>query len=165
MPKIQTSAALVSALILLAACSGSSPGASTSSTGSGTSTASGGSSTTSGASSSSSSEGSSSGASSTGGGPVSDAGNTLPGTCQPAPGFAGNSKGIGAYCTVDGGQCASGLDCSGAEPGGTGNFCMSIGACTIDTDCGADACCVLEEGIVHVCLPLLCSSDAGTCPS
>ena len=101
--------------------------------------------------------GSSRGPPSDGGGP--DAGSDLLSiaACSPAPGFRGNSLGVGAYCTAGGGQCAPGLYCADDEVPGSGNFCLSLASCTIDTDCGENACCVFEDAVIWVCLPLNCA--------
>jgi hypothetical protein len=89
------------------------------------------------------------------------------GTCTPSPGFAGNAKHVGAYCSPNGGQCAtygnSLVQCSiDLSPQGS-DFCILIG-CQADTDCGQDGCCTGESGNpIHACVPSGCF-DAGICP-
>jgi hypothetical protein len=79
------------------------------------------------------------------------------GQCTPTA----NSLGIGAACTAQGGQCASGLSCSTdlqASAKGTPGFCMKVG-CTGSSDCGSGAtCCSPAQGggAINVCLPGNC---------
>jgi hypothetical protein len=89
------------------------------------------------------------------------------GTCTPTPGFAGNAKHVGAYCSPNGGQCAtygnSLVQCSIDLSAQGADFCILIG-CSADTDCGQDGCCTGESGNpVHACVPSGCF-DAGVCP-
>ncbi len=84
------------------------------------------------------------------------------GTCNPCPGYTGNSLGVGAYCSAGGHQCAAKLKCP-RDFGQSQNFCVFVG-CGLDAGCGAGACCVTEQnpfgGTVTVCLPTGC----GQCP-
>lgn len=160
----------------LAACGGSSStgdgGSGAGGSSSSTISSSGGSSSAAGSSSlasssnagSSSSSSSSSSSGGSGSGPLGG-----PGICNPSPGYAGNELGIGGYCTTNA-QCLAysdaGLVCTNTEPGGKGeDFCISIGTCTKDSDCGSGACCVYEI-IEYACIPVACAADGGTtCPN
>jgi hypothetical protein len=91
-----------------------------------------------------------------------------PGTCLPTIGDTGNSKNVGAYCTKGGGQCSdypnTSLQCSSDLSAQGGNFCLFLG-CTLDTDCGEDACCTSPAGSgIHACIPIGCF-DSGVCSS
>jgi hypothetical protein len=107
------------------------------------------------------------GSASSSGGSEGGSSSSMIGSCTPAPGFAGNSKFVGAYCTQNGGQCAQygvvTVQCSiDLDPSGS-NFCILIG-CSADSDCGEDACCTGRAGNpVHACVPNGCF-DGGACP-
>jgi predicted small lipoprotein YifL len=92
--------------------------------------------------------------------------------CHPAPGFEGNSRNVGAYCTVGGGECSN-WGPSGAtacakdlDPEGD-TFCILVG-CQSNAACGDDACCTgRSAGGIHACVPRLCVVDhpADACPA
>jgi hypothetical protein len=91
-------------------------------------------------------------------GGTADAGvcDSTPGMCCPLPCARGNSLHVGAYCTLNGGQCAQYGDgllaCSlDLSPSQGGNFCVRIG-CASDSSCGAEACCYQQQA----CVPLGC---------
>ena len=115
------------------------------------------------------------GCGSSGASPTPDAGKTgstpgtTVGTCAPSPGFEGNSKNVGAYCTESGGQCSSypngpALLCAAdVAPAGCtkGIFCLVL--CSTDSDCGEGACCAGESPTSpKACVPNGCF-DAGIC--
>ena len=50
-----------------------------------------------------------------------------------------NSLGIGAACTAGGNECGAGLSCSADQdqaPAGSTGFCLKIGGCNAQADCG-----------------------------
>jgi hypothetical protein len=68
--------------------------------------------------------------------------------------------GVGASCTKGGNECASGLTCSldqSPEPPG---FCLKIGGCTTNDECGGGSatCCAPKEagGLLNICIPEAC---------
>ena len=117
------------------------------------------------------SSGGSSGTSTTGGGtsglPPGYMGNFDAGTCTPAPGYLGNSKHVGAFCSQGGGQCAQwGEFCSiDVDPAQGDYWCLL--QCTTGADCGEEACCHVDtqtagSGLM-ACVPICCVADAGAC--
>jgi hypothetical protein len=77
-----------------------------------------------------------------------------------AKGAPGNSLGVGKYCTPGGGQC-SGLPaglCT-ADIGQSDWFCVKVG-CQTNSDCGADAQCVMQTGGAG-CVPDSCLGGTG----
>ena len=91
------------------------------------------------------------------------------GSCNPSPGWGGNSIGIGAYCTAGGGQCNQyNLKCADDLQSGGGNICINVNACSKDTDCGTAACCTPQTFAFityQICEPVGCDTDGGTCPA
>jgi hypothetical protein len=91
--------------------------------------------------------------------------------CHPAPGYEGNSKNVGAFCSVGGGECAA-WGPSGAtacakdlDPEGD-TFCILVG-CRSNAACGEEACCTgrTETGI-HACVPRKCvTGNDDPCPA
>jgi hypothetical protein len=82
--------------------------------------------------------------------------------CVP-DGYAGNEKGVGAWCSATS-PCASGKEagtCTADFPqAGPNHFC-TIAGCTTDGDCGNDAYCNKAAGI-GACTPNICGGqDAG----
>src|SRR6266511_2381136 len=82
-----------------------------------------------------------------------------PNACKPTE----NAMGVGAPCTKGGNECKTGLSCSAdqAQSSGTGpGFCLKIGRCTTNADCGGgDAtCCAPAEGggAIKICIPESC---------
>ncbi|HEX9297561.1 MAG TPA: hypothetical protein VF881_17085 [Polyangiaceae bacterium] len=82
-----------------------------------------------------------------------------PNACKPTE----NAMGVGAPCTKGGNECKTGLSCSAdqAQSSGTGpGFCLKIGGCTTNADCGGgDAtCCAPAEGggAIKICIPESC---------
>ena len=101
-------------------------------------------------------------------GPVSDASEDPDASliCTPGPGYSGNSKHVGAYCTPNGGECAKySLLCSiDLDPRGN-KFCIFL-PCHSHADCGENACCTGDPGnSVHACVPVACLVDDGVCPA
>lgn len=85
--------------------------------------------------------------------------------CEPTE----NEMGIGRACTEGGGECAEGTTCTGDQPGNSGDgFCLRIGGCTMDADCGTGAvCCAPAEagGFLNICLPEECRPSDCADPS
>jgi hypothetical protein len=89
------------------------------------------------------------------------------GTCTPAPGYTGNSKHVGAFCTQGGGQCYQwgNLFCSADVDPAQGDFWCLL-QCTSDADCGEDSCCHVDtqnHTSNMACIPIGCVADAGAC--
>jgi hypothetical protein len=87
-----------------------------------------------------------------------------PGECQPDPEGTGNSKGVGAYCSSGGSQCASqsfaNLCAVELDPRG-GNFCIHV-PCQDHDQCGEGACCIGMGSPIKACIPAGCVG--GICP-
>ena len=87
--------------------------------------------------------------------------------CTPGPGYTGNSKHVGAYCTPNGGECQKySLSCAvDLDPRGN-KFCILL-PCHTHADCGENACCTGDPGNpVHACVPIACLvDDASACPA
>lgn len=74
-----------------------------------------------------------------------------------------NSLGIGAACTAGGNECGAGLSCSADQdqaPAGSTGFCLKIGGCNAQADCGGGGatCCSPAQagGLINICLPEAC---------
>ena len=104
------------------------------------------------------------------GGDAGASGPTETAPVEPDAGMCGdqlaNNQGIGAVCTKGGGECTAGLSCSvdqGQTPAGTPGFCLRIGGCATDADCGDGnvTCCGTAEsaGLVPICIPEACRPD------
>jgi hypothetical protein len=85
-------------------------------------------------------------------GDTKDSSTAGPTLCGGEAGYKGNSKGVGAYCTAAGGQCASPNFCT-ADFGGYPVFCST--GCSSDVQCGDGATCV-DEGGQKACVPAAC---------
>lgn len=82
------------------------------------------------------------------------------GTCENQ---TANSLGIGGKCTAGGGECKSGLACSADQdqaPAGSAGFCLKIGGCNVQSDCGGGGatCCAPAQagGLLNICIPEAC---------
>jgi hypothetical protein len=78
------------------------------------------------------------------------------GSCEPQP----NDVGIGAPCTQGGDECAAGLSCTADQTGSGAGFCLQIGGCTTNADCGGGeaTCCAPAQaaGALNICVPESC---------
>jgi hypothetical protein len=96
---------------------------------------------------------------------VFDGPHPTPGVCMPDPLGTGNSKNVGAYCTMGGNQCRqysfANLCAIDLDPTNGSNFCLHL-LCGSDSECGEQACCVGNGGPVKACIPAGCGcGDAG----